>query len=88
MLLAWLTVLVVLGAAAGLLSGEFDEEFSLPGTESQAALDSLSRTFPQVSGTTAQLIVVVPPGESVRTAAVRRQIEASVDRFEAQPRGG
>ncbi|HSU34545.1 MAG TPA: MMPL family transporter, partial [Propionibacteriaceae bacterium] len=84
-LLAWLTVLVVLGAAAGLLAGEFDEEFSLPGTESQVALDSLGRTFPQASGTTAQLIVVVPPGESVRTAANRKQIEASVDRFEAQP---
>ena len=36
-LLAWLAVLVVLGAAAGLLAGEFDEEFSLPGTESQVA---------------------------------------------------
>ena len=85
MLLAWLTVLVALVAAAGLLSGEFDEEFSLPGTESQSALDSLGRTFPQASGTTAQLIIVAPPGASVRTAAIRDQIEASVDRLEAQP---
>ena len=32
-LLAWLAVLVVLGAAAGVMAGEIDEELSLPGTE-------------------------------------------------------
>ena len=65
-LLAWLTALVVLGGAAALIGGDFDEEFTLPGTESQIALDSLGRTFPQASGTTAQLIIVAPAGQSVR----------------------
>ena len=47
------------------------------------ALDSLGRTFPQASGTTAQLIIVAPAGESVREAGVRDAIEASADRFAA-----
>ena len=45
-LLTWLTVLAVLGGAAAVGRGEFDESFSLPGTQSQTALDPLSRTFP------------------------------------------
>ncbi len=83
MLLAWLTALVVLGGAAALIGGDFDEEFTLPGTESQIALDSLGRTFPQASGTTAQLIIVAPAGQSVREPGVREAIEASADRFAA-----
>ncbi|HEU5486764.1 MAG TPA: MMPL family transporter, partial [Microlunatus sp.] len=81
-LLIWLAVLVLtVGAAAG-IGGKFDENFSVPGTESQLALDSLNRTFPQAGGTTAQVVVVVLEGESVRDADVRRQIEAGVEEIE------
>ena len=41
------------------------------------ALDSLNRTFPQVSGTTAQLIVIPPAGTSVESAAVREAITST-----------
>jgi RND superfamily putative drug exporter len=81
-LLAWLAALVLLGGVAAGVAKQFDEEFSLPGTESQTALDSLSRTFPQVSGTSAQVIVVAPPGTSVRDAGVRKQVEASIKGYE------
>ena len=57
-LLAWLAALVVLGVSSVAVSKGFDENFSLPGTESQTALDSLNRTFPQAGGTTAQVVVV------------------------------
>jgi RND superfamily putative drug exporter len=81
-MLIWVAALVLtVGAAAG-IGGKFDENFSVPGTESQLALDSLNRTFPQAGGTTAQVVVVVPEGESVRDADVRRQIEAGVDGLE------
>ena len=82
MLLAWLTLLVVIAGVAFSIQKGFDENFSLPGTESQEALDSLNRTFPQVSGTTAQIVVVTPEGGSVRSAAARDAIEASVQRLE------
>ncbi len=79
-LLAWLIVLVVLGGLAGLAGGKFQDSFKLPGTESQTALDSLNRTFPQVSGTTAQLIVIPAAGTDVRSAPVREAItEATRD---------
>ena len=81
-LLGWLTLLGVVAAVAFTLQKGFDENFSLPGTESQEALDSLNRTFPQVSGTTAQVVVVTPEGGTVRSAAVRDAIEISVQRLE------
>jgi putative drug exporter of the RND superfamily len=82
MLLGWLALLGVVAAVAFTIQKGFDENFSLPGTESQEALDSLNRTFPQVSGTTAQVVVVTAEGGSVRRAAVRDAIEVSVQRLE------
>ncbi len=80
-LVAWLVVLAVLGSSAAAFGKSFDNAFTLPGTESQRALDSLKLTFPQVSGSTAQVIVVAPPGESVRTGETRKAIEDGVDAF-------
>jgi len=79
--LIWLAVLAVLGASSVAVSKGFDENFSLPGTESQTALDSLNRTFPQAGGTTAQVVVVPRDGESVRSSAARKAIDASAERL-------
>jgi putative drug exporter of the RND superfamily len=83
LLVTWLTVLAVLGGVAAVAGGDFDESFDLPGTESQVALDSLGRTFPQAGGTTAQVVVVVPEGESVRGAEARATIEQAAEDYEA-----
>ena len=82
LLVTWLTVLAVLGGLAAVGGGDFDESFDLPGTESQVALDSLNRTFPQAGGTTAQVVVVVPEGESVRDREFRATIEQAARNYE------
>lgn len=87
-LAAWLAALVLLGGLALAVSGSFDEKFSVPGTESQTALDSLGRTFPQAGGTTAQLVLVMPEGQSVRSGAVRQAVEDSVKRINGLPQIG
>jgi RND superfamily putative drug exporter len=69
--LAWLAVMLLAGLGAGLLNQGTDNTFSIPGTESGEALDQLSRTFPQVSGTSAQYVVVAPDGTEVTDPAVR-----------------
>ena len=83
LLVTWLTVLAALGGLAVVGGGNFDESFDLPGTESQVALDSLGRTFPQAGGTTAQVVVVVPDGESVRDREFRETIEQAAKDYEA-----
>lgn len=76
---AWILILALVGGGALLFNQGMDNAISIPGTESQAALDSLSTTFPQVSGTTAQVIVVAPDGDSVTDADTAAAITASVD---------
>ncbi|WGW11198.1 efflux RND transporter permease subunit [Saxibacter everestensis] len=79
----WLLVLVLVGGVAGVFNKPFDEKFTLPGTQSQAALDSLSLTFPQVSGTTAQLVFATPDGDSIRDARYQDAIEDTAKDLES-----
>lgn len=81
-LVAWLIVLGVAGGGAVALGAGTDNTFSIPGTESQAGLEQLSRTFPQVSGTNAQFIVVAADGDDITDATYRDDIEATVDSLE------
>ncbi|MGN8027891.1 MMPL family transporter [Microbacterium sp. 22242] len=81
-LVAWLLVLGIAGGAALTLGKGTDNSFSIPGTESQAGLEQLERTFPQVSGTSAQFIVVAAPGDRVSDAAYRDPIEKTVTDLE------
>ena len=78
-LVTWLLLLGIAGGGAVVLGTGTDNTFSIPGTESQAGLEQLERTFPQVSGTNAQFIVVAAEGDDVTDAAYRDEIEDAVD---------
>jgi RND superfamily putative drug exporter len=77
-LVLWLAVLVLAGAGAVFLNQGTDDTFALPGTESGAALEQLRQSFPQVSGASAQLVVVAPDGVAVTDEAVRGPLEAAL----------
>jgi RND superfamily putative drug exporter len=78
----WVAVLVVMGIAATSLSGPYSSEFSIPGTESQEALDVLDERFPQagLELATANVVFAAPEGESIdtpeRRAAIAEVLEA------------
>jgi len=94
---AWV---VVLGAVITLfltVGGEFDDEFTIPGSESQAALDQLREASPAAAGAGAQLVFIAPEGatvvdpqyaaaigEVVATAGAVEQVAAVQDPFAAQ----
>ena len=62
--LVWLVVLVGLGVAAATLKGPTASNFTMPGTESQRAIDLLADRFPQASGATGTIAVKAPqPGQ-------------------------
>ncbi|MFI5622765.1 MMPL family transporter [Nocardioides sp. NPDC051685] len=61
----WLLLAVLLGALTVSLGGKLQNDFTIPGTESQQGLDALTQRFPEVSGTSAQLVFVAPEGEKV-----------------------
>ncbi|MFI7538803.1 MMPL family transporter [Streptosporangium sp. NPDC049376] len=69
-LAAWLILLALLGGAAAAFSGPTTDNFTMPGTESQRALDSLRRQFPQAGGTTGTIVVAAPEGGKLDPAAL------------------
>jgi RND superfamily putative drug exporter len=67
-LAVWVVVLAL--ACGGALFNEgTDDTFEIPGTQSQDALDNLARVFPETSGSSAQLVIVVPPGQDLTKLA-------------------
>ena len=75
----WVVALVLVGGAAGVLQQGLSNEVTIPGTESQEALDRLAATFPQVSGASAQVIVVAPEGGSIKDEPMRSAITDGVE---------
>jgi RND superfamily putative drug exporter len=75
---AWMVVLLVAGVAAIGLGGGTRNSFDIPGTESQEAIDSLSRTFPELSGTSAYLVVVAPDGGTVTDERTRTLVADAI----------
>ena len=64
-LVAWLLLLAIAGGSAAVFMKGTDNAFSIPGTEAQAGIEQLSRSFPQASGTSAQMVVVAGEGDEV-----------------------
>ncbi|KJL47483.1 Membrane protein YdfJ [Microbacterium hydrocarbonoxydans] len=80
-LVSWLIILGIAGAGAVVLGQGTDNTFSIPGTESQAGLEQLNRSFPAVSGTSAQIIVVAADGDSITDDPYRKDIEDAALQF-------
>lgn len=78
-LMIWVGILALLGAGALFFSTGANAPITIPGTESQAAIDALGRTFPEVSGSTARIIVVAPEGQRVDEAPYDQAIIDAAD---------
>ncbi|MEE1939773.1 MMPL family transporter [Streptomyces sp. TRM 70361] len=76
---AWLLLLALLGGAAAAFMGTTTDKFSMPGTESQQALDSLKREFPQASGVTGTIVIAAPEGEKLTPAKVAPVVAEAAD---------
>ncbi|MEH1128427.1 MMPL family transporter [Micromonospora sp. CPCC 206061] len=80
-LAVWLFALLAMGSLASTFNQGTDDTFAIPGSESQDALDYLGRVFPEVSGASAQLVLVVPEGRRVDTAQTKAATSATVERI-------
>ncbi|MFJ4691054.1 MMPL family transporter [Streptomyces sp. NPDC088766] len=78
--LVWAAVLAAVGLGALKAPGAADEQFSMPGIESQKAFDLLDQRFPGASadGATARVVFVAPDGRQVTAADSRRAVEDAV----------
>ena len=56
-LVAWVAVLVGVTAASSAIGSAYHNDFSLPGTESQRAADTLTARAPEQAGDTIQIVL-------------------------------
>ncbi len=80
----WVAAFVVLAALWGVASGEYVNNFRLPGTESQRAYDLLKDRFPQQAGDTATIVFAVDGGR-VLDPGHRPQIERALATVKQSP---
>jgi RND superfamily putative drug exporter len=82
-LAAWVLVLGAVTAGAQLVGAAYHNDFSLPGTESQRALDQLRRQAPAQAGATVQVVLRHPAGLTLPAAKARA--EPMLDRLATLP---
>ncbi|MDA0179810.1 MMPL family transporter [Solirubrobacter phytolaccae] len=72
-LAVWLALFGAIFLGAATLSGPTEGSFTIPGTESQEAIDRLAQRFPEANGGSGRIVFAAPEGEALtgeRKAAV------------------
>ncbi|MEV1146738.1 MMPL family transporter, partial [Micromonospora sp. NPDC049799] len=82
-LLSWLAVLVAVSVGAQVVGADYRNDVSLPGTESQRALDTLREGSPEAVGTTVQIVVADPDG--LGTPENRGRVGGMLDQVRGLP---
>jgi putative drug exporter of the RND superfamily len=75
---AWLALLGGIVALLVTVGGSFDDRFTIPGSESQDALDRLAELSPGASGAGAQIVFVAPDGATVADPAYAAAVQEVV----------
>ncbi|WP_329136116.1 MMPL family transporter [Streptomyces sp. NBC_01476] len=81
----WLVALVVVLGLSHTISSDFNSNFNLPGTDSQAAVSLLAKNFPAASGEGDQVVFETAHGATVRSAAVEHKVTAALTRVAEVP---
>ncbi|MET7425685.1 MMPL family transporter [Dactylosporangium sp. NPDC005555] len=67
-LIIWVVILGGLGGSALAFRGATSSDFTMPGTESQRAIDALKSQFPEASGATGTIVVAAPEGQQLQAS--------------------
>ena len=76
--IAWLLILVGISALSTAISKPESTSFTIPGTQSQVALDLLTKKFPQASGASAQMVFRAPAGTTLTDPTIKAGVLASL----------
>ena len=80
---AWVVFLVIFGAIAIALQGNFNDRFTIPGADSQKAYDLLQERFPTQAGDTATIVFQSEAG--INSPEVQSQIQTLLDQVKTMP---
>jgi RND superfamily putative drug exporter len=76
---AWLLVAVAVLGLDRAVGGDTTDDFRLPGTESQQALDVLDAEFPQQAGATGQVVFHGPDGADLRAGGDATAMTSTIE---------
>lgn len=76
---AWIVALAAIGGIGVTLGGTTDEQFSIPGSESQDAFSRLGSVFPVFSGASVQVVLQTTSDQAIDSANNRQAIDALAD---------
>lgn len=87
-LAGWVVLLIALGVGALTMSGQMMNSVTIPGTESQRAINALEQRFPQadVGGGTARIAIAAPDGEKLTSQRNHAAVERVVAELRDAPK--
>ncbi|WP_225826960.1 MMPL family transporter [Streptomyces naphthomycinicus] len=77
-LAAWLLTLTAAVTCVIAFGGTTDDEFTVPGSPAQTAMDSLRKKLPSAAGTSAQIVFVAPEGHRVTEPGYAEAVSATM----------
>ncbi len=81
----WVLLLIILISLSSVFSRPASTAFSIPGTQSQQAIDLLNQKFPGAAGAAAQMVFAVPAGKTLTEPTIESAVEASVAQAKKAP---
>ena len=81
----WVLLLIALISLSSAFSRPASTAFSIPGTQSQQAIDLLNQKFPGAAGAAAQMVFAVPAGKTLTDPTIQSAVQASVAQAQKAP---
>ena len=82
-LAAWVTFLLVVGVLSVAFARPPSTQFTIPGTQSQQAIDLLNQKFPAASGASARVVFAAPSGHKLTEPSLQTAIAATLAQIKA-----
>ncbi|HEY5109700.1 MAG TPA: MMPL family transporter [Acidimicrobiales bacterium] len=82
-LAGWAAVLLVVGVLSVAFARPPSTQFTIPGTQSQEAIDLLDQKFPAASGASARIVFAAPAGHTLTEPSLQAAIDATLARTKA-----
>ena len=82
-IIAWLLALLTVGVLSNAFARPPSTQFTIPGTQSQEAIDLLTQKFPAAAGASARIVFAAPTGQRLTEPRLKAAIEATLARTKA-----
>lgn len=82
---AWVLLLVVLAGALSMWGNALADEFTVPGSQSQVALDTVRTEFPAAGSSAVEVVLHAPSGRSLADGADAQAVTAGLKKIASVP---